>query len=97
MEVQHESVVEYAFCPAGACLLSRPGKRLRDVLELNLVEVCARGHKVGDQALEVLLLDGSRPGGLRTDRVYVEVGGWPIVGWCPRVSSGFVPRARACR
>lgn len=80
MEGQHKSVVESAFCSTGACLPLRPSKRLRDVLELHLVEVRARRHKVRDEPLQILLLNGSRTGGFRADGVDIEPGEGLVVG-----------------
>src|ERR1035437_5543158 len=86
MERHHEPVGEYALRSKGACVPLRPRKRLGDVLELHLVEVCTRSHKVRDEALQILLLEGSRSGGFRPDRVCVEAEKRLVVEWGAHVS-----------
>lgn len=105
MEREHEPIVEDARRSEDARLPVRPGERLRDVLELDLVEVGAGGHEVWDETLQILHLDRCGPGGLWTDAPHIEAGQRRLVGRDGGHCSGLdrlrcvlqsLPLARSC-
>lgn len=80
VQAHHESVLEHAIGSEGDGLPPGPCERLRDVLELDLIQVSARGHEIRDQPIEILLLDRGGARGLGADRANVELRRGAVLG-----------------